>query len=564
MLITKSQSAMNTIHSCATGSTDIQRDRIESAIRPLDVLILICWLLACGGFVFWRSFSVSYGFDDIAHLHALSAYRSGEISLTRFLLHNHNEHFLPLVRLYFMAATKVSGLSSSSMHVFLFLNYIAGALGCAWISFSLTRSRLAAFLAGTLFAGAGGFLASMLWQTSDGEFSIAGTPLIFAIAILVRPCARQRWTDAAVLVLVFVSALGLGSITVAALAIPFYLFWAKPDTIPPGRRKQMIVFSALLVAAILLTTKWLMGTHHTRTLQFAVKGLVDGALLIFFTAGRFLLAWTPFNEFGLPVDIAVSVIGWAVILLTFGWVPKPLRQLLIALWASSGLLAFLIGMGRWKIATYIDLFATDRYHYIFLLPLTLQAAAVLDHMIRRLLHTATPQRRSAVSIALGCLLLAALVMSHIRFGEEVMWYFTDQYKLDFREAKVLAKIVKATAVRQPLHLAEGPIQFPGTVNQHLGFSAIIFSQFPKGLPGVVWTLSQTPTTSVDSPYNVPPISETDAAMQNQIFDEWSQRINRPPYTCVIDGKVQDVLSVSSCAEAAKMWPRPLAPVRPFH
>jgi hypothetical protein len=28
--------------------------------------------------VFWRSFSVSYGFDDIAHLHALAAYRSGE------------------------------------------------------------------------------------------------------------------------------------------------------------------------------------------------------------------------------------------------------------------------------------------------------------------------------------------------------------------------------------------------------------------------------------------------------------------------------------------------------
>jgi hypothetical protein len=302
-----------------------------------------------------------------------------------------------LVRFYFMAATRISGLSSSAMHVMLFLNYIAGAFACAWISFSLTRSRLAAFLAGTIFAGAGGFIGSMLWQTSDGEFSIAGTPLILAIAILVSPYARKRWTDAVVLVLVFVSAMGLGSISVAALAIPVYVFLAKPDTISPGRRKGMIVLSGSLVAVILLATKWLMVTHQTRTLQFAVRGIYDGVFLIFSTGGRFLLAWTPFDDFGLPVDIAVSVAGWALILLTFRWVPKPLRQLLVALWTGSGLLALLIGMGRWKIATYFDLFATDRYHYIFLLPLALQAGAVLDHVIRRLLQGASRSRRIALS-----------------------------------------------------------------------------------------------------------------------------------------------------------------------
>jgi hypothetical protein len=245
-------------------------------------------------------------------------------------------------------------------------------------------------------------------------------------------------------------------------------------------------------------------------------------------------------------------------------VPKPLRQLLLALWAGTGLLALLIGMGRYKIATYLDLFAADRYHYFFLLPLALQAAAVLDRAIRWLLRDGTRPRRIAIQGALACLLLAALFMSHIRFGKETMWYFIDQFQLEFREAKVLAKVVRATAATQPLHLAEGPIHFPGGLNQHLGFSAIIFTQFPKGLPGVVWTLSQTPTTSVDSRYDVPPISEADAAIQNQIFDEWAKKINRVPYTCVIDGKVQDVLPVKSCAEAAKMWPRPLAPVRPFH
>ena len=532
----------------------------DACVRPREIILLLGWLLICGGLMFLRSFHAAYSFDDVAHLHALAAFRAGEISLPTFLLHNHNEHFLPLVRLYFMAATRISGLSSSAMHVLLFLNYIAGAFGCAWICFSLTRSRLGAFLAGTLFAGAGGFAASMLWQTSDGEFSIAGTPLIFAIAILVSPYARKRWTDAVVLLLMFVSAMGLGSISVAALVVPIYLFVAKPATFPPGRRKVMTFLSASLVAAILVTSKWLMASHHTRTLQFALRGIYDGVLLVFFTAGRFLLAWTPFNELSLTVDVLASIAGWTLLLLTLRWVPRSLRQLLLAVWAANGLLALLIGMGRWKIATVVDLFATDRYHYIFLLPLTLQAAAVLAYATCRLLQGAAPQRKRALAVALVCLLFAALAMARIRFDKETMWYFVHQYELEFREAKVLADIVQKEAATRPLHLADGRIHFPGTLHEHLGFSTVIFTEYPKGLPGVVWSLSRTPTTSVDLPFDVAPISSADAAVENQIFDQWAKAVNRRPYSCIIDGTMQDVRLVDSCVEAAKLSNPPVEPV----
>jgi hypothetical protein len=392
---------------------------------------------------------------------------------------------------------------------------------------------------------------------------MAGTPLLFAIAILVSPYARKRWTDAAVLVLVFVSALAFGSISVVALAIPLYLFLAKPATISPKRRKRIIVLSGLLIAAILLVTKWLMLTHHTRALQFAVKGIYDGLFLIFSTAGRFLVAWTPFAEFSLPADIALSLVGWTLIVLTFRWVPKPLRQLLLALWIASGLLALLIGMGRWKIATYLDLFATDRYHYVFLIPLALQAAAVLDQATRRLLQAAGPGRKRVLSAALVALMLAALVMTHIRLGTEMYWWVVVQHRQEFREAKVLAKIIRKTAATQPLHLAEGPIRFAGGLNIHMGLSCIIFTQYPKGLANVRWTLNKVPTTSVGSPWEVPPISQADAAVENQILDEWSQKINRPPYSCMISGVMQDVLPVKSCAQAAKMSPPPLAPPKPF-
>src|ERR1700743_601952 len=113
---------MNNRSALSVRTTTLQRNGFGLRVRTRDVVLLICWLLACGGLMFWRSFHVSYGFDDIAHLHALAAFRSGEITFPTWLFLQHNEHIVPLLRLYFMAATKISGLSSAAMHVLLFLN----------------------------------------------------------------------------------------------------------------------------------------------------------------------------------------------------------------------------------------------------------------------------------------------------------------------------------------------------------------------------------------------------------------------------------------------------------
>jgi hypothetical protein len=159
-------------------------------------------------------------------------------------------------------------------------------------------------------------------------------------------------------------------------------------------------------------------------------------------------------------------------------------------------------------------------------------------------------------------MLAALVMTHIRLGTEMYWWVVVQHRQEFREAKVLAKIVHNIAAKQNLHLVDGSIHFPGTLNQHMGFSAIIYTQFPKGLPGIQWNFSSIPAVNGNWIYRVVPISEAEATIENQIFDEWSKKINRPPYSCVIDGKIQDVASINSCAQAAKMSSPPIVPWRP--
>ena len=555
---------MNPVPTPASTATETQPDQVGAPVSRRDVVILICWLLACGGLVFARGFGTPYSYDDIAHLQALATLRSGEMSFFSWFFLNHNEHIVPLLRLYYMVGTRISGLSSAATHVLIFLNYIVGAFACAWISLSLTRSRLGAFLAGTIFAGAGGCAGSIVWQSTDAQFSVAGTPLILAIAILVSPLARRRWSNVAVLLLIVVSAMGMGGIVVAALSIPLYLFLARPGTMATARRWWMIGLSLSLSGVLLLITSWLMARHGIHGPKFTMAGVRYGLFLVLLTPGRFLMTWTPFEDPALPTAVALSVAGWLLLIASVRWVPKPLRTLLLSLWVGNGLLAVLIGIGRYNIFTYPDLFHTDRYHYFFLLPLALQTAAILDRLTRRLLQKTTPPWRGAVIGALGCAMLAALVMSHIRMGKGILWPTIAEYKTEFREAKVLAKIVRRVAAGQNLHLADGPIRFPGTLDEHLGFSAIIFAQFPKGLPGVVWSLSSIPTASVGWPYRVRPISDADAAVQNQIFDEWSKRINRPPYTCVIGGKVHDVLPVSSCAEAAKMSPPPIAPPKPFN
>jgi hypothetical protein len=161
-------------------------------------------------------------------------------------------------------------------------------------------------------------------------------------------------------------------------------------------------------------------------------------------------------------------------------------------------------------------------------------------------------------------MVAALVMSHIRLGETMLWWIIDQHELDFREAKVLAKIVKATAAKQNLHLADGPIRVPGTLNQHLGFSAILYTQFPRGLPGVVWNCRQLRSQVSAGPIMSRRFRTPMLRFRTRSLTNGRIKINRPPYSCVIGGNVRDVLPVKSCAEAASMPNPPLAAVVPFN
>jgi hypothetical protein len=526
-------------------------DSSTQPIRTVEVLIFIAWILACSAAVFSRTFRIAYAYDDLDQLHALATFRSGQIPLTGWLFLNHNEHILPLVRLYFWAGTAITGLNALALHILVFLTYVAAALACAWMFFSVTRSRLGAFLAGTFYAGAGGFAGSTVWQPCDAQFSISGTPLFFAMAILVSPCLRRKWAVPAVLALMVVSSLAMAATSVAAFCIPVYLYLAKPDVLSVRQRNVAIGASALLSAAILMGTRLVMslrGLHHLVT--FTGKGALAGLFFIATAPGRYLLAWAPIRNPSLNPDVIVSVAGWLLIVTTWRFVPRRLRELLLALWIGASLLTFLIGLARYD-QTYEWLFTVDRYYFFFLLPLSLQTAAALDHAIAKVLYGACPARKAAITCVAGGVLLCLLAMSHSRLDRTIDWVYLNASRKEFKQAKTLAELLKIESARQSLHLVDGPLLMPGVHKRHMALACVVFTRFPAGLPGITWTHSASPPTSVDFRWRVQPISDEDAAAENRILDEWARAENRPSYSCVVGGVMQDIPEgVASCADVS--------------
>jgi len=509
-------------------------------VRPHEVFLLVAWLLVCSACVFWKTFHLPYAFDDLDHLHAVTTLRTGQISFLTWLFHNHNEHFVPLLRLYFLVGTWLSGLKAWAIHLMVFLTYVAGAAGCAWISFSVTRSRLGAFLAGTIYAGAAGYAGSTVWQPTVAQFSISGTPLIFAIAVVVSPMVRHRRTIPLAMALVLLSACGMGATAIASLSIPIYLYLAKPPALPEKQRSLLIASMLILVVAILGATKWLMVSHgiiHAVTITW--KGVWSGGFLILTAPGRFLQAWTPTQELGVTADLAVAAVGWVLLLASLRITPRPLRVLLASLWIGDCLLVALIGLGRYQ-DSFIELALTDRYYFFFLLPFALQTAAVGQYALQRMFAGRDRKSRFVLAVSLSLVLIALLGMSYVRLDKNMPWDILKDHKKQFWEARLLAKLVSDQATHQNLHLADGPINFPGVHKDHIALACVIFTQYPHGLPNVSWTLSKTPPVNVGAPWRMPLISTNDAAVENEIFDNWSHLEQRPPHSCVVGGKIADV------------------------
>jgi len=306
------------------------------AARP-PLLALFAWLSCCSVFVFWRAFPLSYALDDMDLLADLATMRSGHIPFYLFLAQPHNEHLVPLVRLLFWGATWVSGIDAWAARIAVVLVHVAGAMACAILTSYVSRNRLAPWLAGTLYAGAGGFAGSVVWEITIATFSIAATLLSFAILAVAGPAGHRKAALIASLALVLASGMGMaaGSV-VAATSIPAYILIENPK-LAVSRWRAILAY--LLLAALILVGASLALAHWSVSATLRFSGLLGGGWLILTAPFRFLVAWvsSPDSLFAQsPLHTAAwSVAAWAILLISSYWLERKTRILLLALWPET-------------------------------------------------------------------------------------------------------------------------------------------------------------------------------------------------------------------------------------
>src|SRR5260370_4030672 len=115
---------------------------------PSRLLVLFAWLSLCALFVFWQTFPLSYGLDDLDQLAAVATMRSGHMPFYWFVIRTHNEHQVPMLRLLFWAATWISGIDAWAARIAVLLVHIGGAMACAILPSYVSKNRLAPGVAG--------------------------------------------------------------------------------------------------------------------------------------------------------------------------------------------------------------------------------------------------------------------------------------------------------------------------------------------------------------------------------------------------------------------------------
>ena len=418
------------------------------------LFLLTAWLALLVLVMVRGTLGLPYLSDDFEHGQVIAQIRAGlEPGRDLILLPFHGQ-VLVLLRLLFWFGTLAGGMNLTLVRLGVSAAHIAGAVGCAVLCTRWTGSRFTGWLAGTLYAGALGFVGEQIWWPSSGIFCLGVTFFIFALAAL---DADRVWLCVAMLAL---AALGLNGILIAALGLPIYhwLVW--------GRRPRIILWCAM--AALLAVGFWHAG--------ISVRGLGLGAWLVLTAPLRFFSAWTTFALPGFQTIWKLAPFAWLPLLAAAWFMSAHYRRILLAVWTPAILLAMLVGMAR---ADYPyrfgpgSLYTADRYYYFFLFPLVVHCVLFLSTFKTR------PRAVALLTILAG----AALIASHRRYLANVPRGTFDASARALERGRLLVETIRSSAIR-PLVLADRRIPLDGARNNSVTLAFLIYSEYPRGIAGV--------------------------------------------------------------------------------
>lgn len=482
------------------------RQRISAAI------LLYAWFVFLTLATTFGTLSLAYFSDDLDHLHRVTEFRSGEIGLTEFLLRPHNDQTLPTLRAMYWLSSLYSGSQATALRVMVVAAHAAGALACAMLIFFLTRSHMSAWFGGSVYAAAGGYIASIVWAPSNAIFCLGAVGLAFCFVSLASPLENRRLA----FLLSFAAALfavgGMNGTSVGLLAVPvFCRLWRVQLPMSASRAGFLFVGLGAIVLAVARWNTARIEWHPTISLN---ADTIAAALWFpFSAAGRFALSWWIHNPQGVYQITAVAAVAWIFLIGSLGSIDRKKWLFLGSLWVAPVMVGCLVAVGRAheKLG---PLYVTDRYYYFFLLPLSVQIALLAD--AARAFH-------SRVVFVLIALLTLGIVGSRSRYLASIPQRGFQDYERVLTQGRDLVnRIARAS---RPVELANGRIPFENVPQNELSLRFLLFAQFPRGLAGV--NLATRPLPAAAS------------ASQNTILDEWAAAngLQASP-ACVLEGRLQ--------------------------
>jgi len=439
---------------------------MSKRLRGTELFLLTAWLALLVLAMARGTLSLPYLSDDFEHGQLIAQIRAGLAPDSDLFTLSFHGQTLVLLRLLFWFGTIAGGMSLTWVRLGICAAHIAGAVGCAVLCMRWTGSRFAGFLAGTLYAGALGFINEQIWWPSSAIFCLGAAFLLLAFVAL----DEETKNPSAAVLLLIVAALGLNGVLVAALALPLYcrLF---------GRRRTAAILMAAIVALLALSF-WQQSRQHDREqIELSLRGLELGAWIIFTAPLRFFSGFSNFALPGFRTICELSPLAWLPFLASVWFMNLRRRRILFVVWTPAILLAMLVGLAR---ANYYPdrygpgvLYIADRYYYFFLFPLVV-------HCVLFLSAFQLPRWGAPMALAV---LAAALAGSRAHYVANVPRLNFEAAGHALQQGRLLLEAIRSSGMR-PLLLTDAPIPMDGAHRNALTLAFLVYSEYPRGIPGV--------------------------------------------------------------------------------
>lgn len=468
---------------------------MSNRFSRVGLVLLIAWLTLLVLAMARGTLALPYLSDDFEHVRVVAQIRAGLAPGRDLIELPFHGQTLVLLRLLFWFGTLAGGMSLEWVRLGICAVHIAGAVGCAILCTRWSGSKLAGFIAGTLYAGAFGFINEQIWWPSSAIFCLGGAFLILSLVAIEHDALG--WG----ILMLFIAALGMSGVLVAALCLPLYC-WLF------GRRRDAGILLGVILALLALAFWQQTRMHDREPMALSLRAVELGAWLIGTAPFRFFSGFTTFAMPGFRTILEWSPVAWLPMIGSAWFMNARQRRILLVVWTPALLMSLLVGLAR---ANYYPdrygpgvLYIADRYYYFFLFPLVTQLVLFLSNF----------QLPGWGKVAVFVGLSAALLGSRAHYLANVPRGNFEAAGRALQQGRRLAETIR-TSTPRPLVLTDESVPVDGAHMNAISLAFLVYSEYPHGIPGVSFVRG--------------PLDAQQAAIENSLLKPWirpaSSRIN---------------------------------------